>query len=439
MTMTMATGRPRGTQDILPSDVHRWHHVEAAVRDVCRRFGFQEIRTPIIEHAELYLRTTGAATDILEKETYTFADRGGRSLTLRPEGTPGVVRAFLENGMQSGPLPAKMYYLGPMFRYDRPQAGRYRQHTQFGVETFGAPGPEADVEVIMTAISLFRQLGLEGLRVLLNSIGCPACRPAFRGRLVEHFAGRAEELCPDCRRRLEHNPLRLLDCKEERCRPHRLAAPASYQHLCSECAQHLAALQGLLHRLGVDHALDPGLVRGLDYYSRTVFEIVYPGLGAQATVCGGGRYDGMIEALGGPPLAGVGFGLGLERLLLAVEKEGRLPPAPPRAWVFLAAATADPDPDSAGRHLDLLYGLRAAGIAAESGLGGRSLRQQLRGADRMGARLVAVIGPEELASGEVRLRDLRSGQEVGARLDGLVQAVQTLQAAQAAQAAQVEG
>jgi histidyl-tRNA synthetase len=424
--MTLATGRPRGTIDVLPAEVHRWHHVEAAVRDVCRRFGFSEIRTPVIEHAELYMKSTGEATDILEKETYTFTDRGGRSLTLRPEGTPGVVRAFLENGLQSEPMPAKFYYLGPMFRYDRPQAGRYRQHTQFGVETFGAAAPQADFEVIMTAVTLFRELGLRGLNVLLNSIGCPECRPVFRQQLTEHFSARRAELCPDCQRRLDRNPLRLLDCKEERCQPHKDAAPVSYEHLCAACDEHLAGLRSMLARFGLEHTLDSTLVRGLDYYTRTVFEITYPGLGAQATVCGGGRYDGLVEAMGGPPMPGVGFGLGLERLLLAIERENRSLPAPPRADVFLAmVATSAREPADAGaqRILDLLYTLRSAGIAAEADMMGRSLRQQLRYADRVGARLVAVIGPDELASGEVKLRDMQSGAEAPAHLGRLADAV----------------
>jgi len=424
--MSLLISRPRGTVDVLPQDSHRWHHVEAAVRDVCRRFGFEEMRTPIIEHAELYVRSTGETTDILEKETYTFADRGGRSLTLRPEGTPGVVRAFLENGLQSEPLPAKFYYLGPMFRYDRPQAGRYRQHTQFGIETFGAAGPLADLEVIMTAITLFRELGMSGLEVHLNSIGCPECRPAFRQKLIDHFTAHRTELCADCNRRLERNPLRLLDCKEEQCQPHKARAPVSYEHLCSACDDHFAQLQAGLAGFGLSYDLDSTLVRGLDYYTRTVFEVIYPALGAQSTVCGGGRYDGLIEAMGGPSMPGVGFGMGIERLLLAIEKENKSLPAPPRTEVFLATVALAEADEMRRKVTELLYSLRWAGIAAEADSLGRSLRQQMRYADRTGARLVVVIGPDELASGQVKLKNMQSGIETSTELVSLAETARRL-------------
>lgn len=423
--MALVTHRPRGTIDVLPGEIGRWHYVEQAVRDVCYRFGFGEIRTPHFEHAELFVRTTGETTDILEKETYTFTDRGGRDLTLRPEGTPGVVRAFLENGLHNEGLPAKFYYLGPMFRYDRPQAARYRQHTQFGVETFGAPGPEADFEVMMVAFALLRDLGLGDLAVQLNSIGCPECRPAFRQLLVDHFASRSDELCPDCRRRLSRNPLRLLDCKEEVCQPHKDAAPASYEHLCSACDDHFAAVQAQLRRAGIAFQLDAKLVRGLDYYTRTVFEIIYGGLGAQSTVCGGGRYDGLIEAAGGPAVAGVGFGMGMERLLLTLEGEGIKLPVREATELFIAAAATD-NPDVRSRVWDLVYALRADGISAETDVLSRSLRQQMRYADRRGARLVAVIGPDELESGELKLKVMSTGQESAATIDQLSEQVRGL-------------
>lgn len=418
MTLSLVTHRPRGTIDVLPSEIGRWHHVEHAVREVCHRFGFGEIRTPHFEHAELFVRTTGETTDILEKETYTFTDRGGRDLTLRPEGTPGVVRAFLENGLHNEGLPAKFYYLGPMFRYDRPQAARYRQHTQFGVETFGASGPEADFEVMMVAFALLRNLGLGDLGVQLNSIGCPECRPAFRQLLVEHFTSRSDELCSDCRRRLSRNPLRLLDCKEEACQPHKNAAPASYEHLCPACDDHFAAVQAQLRRAGIAYQLDAKLVRGLDYYTRTVFEIVYGGLGAQSTVCGGGRYDGLIEAAGGPAVAGVGFGMGIERILLTLEGEGVKLPVRDTTELFIAAAGAD-NPDVRSRVWDLVFALRADGLSVETDILNRSLRQQMRYADRRGARLVAVIGPDELESGQLKLKVMSTGQETAATIDQL--------------------
>lgn len=427
--MPLLTNRPRGTIDVLPQDIAKWHYLEAAVRDVCDRFGFAEIRTPLIEHAELYMRTTGETTDLLEKETYTFVDRGGRTLTMRPEGTPGVARAFLENGLQNEPLPAKFYYLGPMFRYDRPQAGRYRQHTQFGVEIFGAAGPEADLEVMLTAITFLRGLGLDSLAVHLNSIGCPVCRPAYRQALVEHYEARRDQLCRDCQRRLERNPLRLLDCKEEQCQPHKLAAPSSVDHLCPDCADHFRRLQELLEQFGIRYELDPTLVRGLDYYTRTIFEIVYDGLGAQGTVCGGGRYDGLLETVGGPALPGVGYGMGLERVLLTLEKENRPLPQARGIELFLAAAGSPDDHDLSGQIQKLLYALRWAGIAAEADVMGRSLRQQLRYADRRGAKLVAVIGTDELANGSVQIKEMASGREVGAGLEDLATVVKAILAA----------
>lgn len=427
--MQLLTTRPRGTVDVLPVDMPKWHHAEAAIRDVCARFGFEEIRTPLIEHAELYLRTTGETTDLLEKETYTFTDRGGRSLTMRPEGTPGVARAFLENGLQNEPMPAKFYYLGPMFRYDRPQAGRYRQHTQFGVEIFGAPGPEADLEVMLIAVTFLRSLGLNSLAVHLNSIGCPQCRPAYRQALVDYYRARSEELCHDCRRRLERNPLRLLDCKEDRCQPLKAAAPSSIGHLCGECATHFERLQSLLGRFGLEYTLDPTLVRGLDYYTRTIFEIIYQGLGAQGTVCGGGRYDGLMETVGGPAIPGVGYGMGIERVLLTLEKENiGLPPAR-GTEVFLATAGAGGDTGLSDQVQDLLYRLRWAGIAAETDVLGRSLRQQMRYADRRGAKLVVVVGPDELASGQVKVKQMASGEEVLASLADLAAVVKGLLAA----------
>lgn len=423
--MQLLTQRPRGTIDVLPADSHRWHHVESAVHRVCADFGFAEIRTPLFEHAELYLRSTGETSDILEKETYTFEDRGGRELTLRPEGTPGAVRAFLENGLHNAALPAKMYYLGPMFRYDRPQAGRYRQHVQFGVELFGAAGPEADLEVIMTAVTFFRRLGLSQLAVHLNSIGCPACRPGYREALLAHYRAAAGDLCPTCRHRMERNPLRLLDCKEPGCRPLKETAPSAAAYLCSECDEHFAALRGLLTRFGLDYQIDPLLVRGLDYYTKTVFELIHTGLGgAGGTVCGGGRYDGLMAAMGGPSLPGVGFGLGMERAMLALEKEGITTPPGRGVEVFLASVPAgDATVAEAlrARVLELLYALRDAGIAAEADLLGRSLPKQLRYASRRGAGLVVVVGPDELAANQAKLRVMASGEEQVVGLEELVE------------------
>lgn len=399
--------RPRGTSDILPGEVERWQYVEGEIRSLCRLFNFREIRTPVFEHTELFLRGVGEGTDIVEKEMYTFTDRGGRSLTLRPEGTASVVRAYLEHKLYAEGGAAKFYYLAPMFRYERPQAGRLRQHHQFGVEIFGASSAAADAEVISLAMALLQRLGLAELTVHLNSIGCSGCRPAYRRELQDYFRPHLAALCPDCQRRFERNPLRLLDCKEEGCRRVREGAPQILQHLCLECREHFQSLQDQLERLGIPFRLDPWIVRGLDYYTRTVFEVLGAHLGAQSTVCAGGRYDGLIESMGGPPVPGVGFGLGLERLLLLLEKGGHLNLAPPGPLIFVAAA----DPAGGRAALTLTQELRRAGLMCELDLTGRSLKSQLKQADRLGATWAVLLGEKELAEGAATVRDMETGRE----------------------------
>lgn len=408
-----AVQRPRGTQDVLPGAVYVWEYVENAIREVCRRYHYLEVRTPIFEHTELFERTTGETTDIVEKQMYTFRDRGGRSLTLRPEGTAPVVRAYLE--VPERPLlPWKVFYLGPMFRHERPQAGRFRQFVQFGVEAIGADDPALDGEVIALADDLFARLGLEGLSVHLNSIGCPRCRPSYREALLSYFRGR-EGLCADCRRRLEVNPLRVLDCKEASCRALAEEAPRPTDFLCPECREHFDGVQAFLRQMGIPFLLAPTLVRGLDYYTRTVFEIMHGALGAQNTVCAGGRYDGLVEQLGGDPTPGVGFAAGLERLITTLELEGRLPPPPTEVQVMVAYAGDAARPVA----LDILYRLRRSGWQADIDYLGRSLRAQMKQASRLGAPLVAMVGEDEVASGEVTVRDMRSGEQVRAPLGEL--------------------
>ncbi|HAG07865.1 MAG TPA: histidine--tRNA ligase, partial [Peptococcaceae bacterium] len=319
----MAIKRPRGTADVLPGEVEKWLALENLARRLSRTYGYAEIRTPIFEHTELFARSVGDATDIVEKEMYTFLDKGGRSITLRPEGTASVARAYIEHGMSSLPQPVKLYYVGPFFRHDRPQAGRLRQFHQFGVEVFGAAHPRADAEVIILACEFFRALGLNSVEILLNSVGCPVCRASLIRRLKDFFRNRNEEVCATCRARLERNPLRVLDCKDERCRELIRAAPTPIDTLCGECRSHFQQVQRYLGRQRVPYTVEPHLVRGLDYYTRTAFEFVAPDLGAQNSVGGGGRYDGLVEACGGKPTPGVGFAIGLERTLLLMEKAGK--------------------------------------------------------------------------------------------------------------------
>ena len=334
----LITKAPKGTQDILPQDIYKWHFIERIMRKTAEKFNFREIRVPTFEHTELFLRGVGQTTDIVNKEMYTFMDKGERSITLKPEGTAGVARAFLENNLDQGALPVKMYYLNsPTFRYDRPQAGRYREHHQFGIELFGAKSAYADAEVISLAMSLLKKLGITSLRLHINSIGCGVCRPKYNQALKEYLKSNMEGLCKTCRDRYDTNPLRILDCKEKGCKEIVKNAPKTVDYLCEECDAHFTELKSILDNLGIEYKQDPLIVRGLDYYTKTVFEFIADSIGAQDTVCGGGRYDNLIEELGGNPLPAVGFGMGMERLLLTMEAVGVKIPEPQKIDVYFAA------------------------------------------------------------------------------------------------------
>jgi histidyl-tRNA synthetase len=389
----------RGTRDILPQETARWQRVERLFREAFVRYGYGEIRVPIFEETALFARSIGDTSDIVEKEMYSFPDRSGNSLTLRPEGTAGVVRAFLEESLGGEGGAVKLWYAGPMFRYERPQKGRQRQFHQIGAELFGVAGPEADAEVLQMVYATIDALGVPGLSLQINSLGDAACRPAFRQALLAHFRPRAAELCENCRRRLETNPLRVLDCKAEGCRALRAGAPDMREFLCGSCREHFAAVCRLLGDVAVPYAVNPAMVRGLDYYTRTTFELTSTGLGAQDTVAAGGRYDRLVEEFGGPATPGLGFALGVERLLLLLP--GGLAEETPRP-VFLAALG-----DAARRAVwPWLAELRRRGAAAEWDYEGRSLKSQLRRADRLGARLVVILGENELAAGAALLRDM---------------------------------
>ena len=395
---------PKGTKDVLPSEAYKWHFVENTARRIAALYGLREIRTPTFEHTELFLRGVGDTTDIVNKEMYTFLDKGERSITLKPEGTAGVVRAFIENGLAGGVLPLKMYYLTPVFRYERPQAGRLREHHQFGVEIFGGKGPETDAEVILLARDYIRALGVEGVELNLNSIGCKHCRPKFNEALREYLRPHLSEMCPTCNARFEKNPLRILDCKEEACAKINEGAPKSVDFLCDECREHFEALKSILDGCGVPYKLNPKLVRGLDYYSKTVFEFVSTAIGSQGTVLGGGRYDTLIENLGGPSVPAVGFGSGIERMLLVLENTGKPVPAEPPLTAYVAGL------DEAGRRaaFALANELRQAGISADVDHASRSVKAQFKYAGKIGARFVVVIGADELASGEYTVKDMQT-------------------------------
>ena len=366
---------PKGTKDMLPQDAYKWHYVESKAREVASLFGFREIRTPMFEHTELFTRGVGETTDIVTKEMYTFLDKGGRSMTLRPEGTAGVARAFIENGLAQQTLPMKAYYLASVFRYERPQNGRLREHHQFGVELYGSESPSADAEVIALADAFLRSVGLSSLTLNINSIGCRECRAKYNAALKEYIGANLAGMCAQCRDRFDRNPLRILDCKEEKCRVITAGAPKITDFLCEDCRAHFEGVQKQLSRQGIAFSVNPSIVRGLDYYTRTVFEFVSEDIGAQGTVCGGGRYNHLVEEVGGKPTPAVGFGLGLERLIMVLENTDALKAQPERTDVYLAALG-----DRAAEYVPVLAAsLRAEGVKTEFDKGAAALKDMASG------------------------------------------------------------
>ena len=395
---------PKGTKDVLPQDSYKWQYVEGVARETAKLFNLKEIRTPTFEHTELFQRGVGDTTDIVTKEMYTFKDKGDRSITLKPEGTAGAVRAFIENGMYSGVLPAKMYYITPAFRYERPQAGRLREFHQFGVEMFGAKSAQTDAEAIAVADTLLNKLGLQ-VKLYINSIGCPTCRAAYNTALKAFFEPHLDGLCYDCKTRFEKNPLRLLDCKEEGCKAVNKNAPSILDYLCEDCHNHFEEVKACLDLAGIAYEIDPRIVRGLDYYTRTVFEFVSSAIGAQGTVCAGGRYDGLIEELGGNSVPAVGFAAGIERLLIVMEQTGVEIPDQSKPTVYIAGM----DTECRKKAFELALTLRKAGVLAEIDHMERSIKAQFKYADKIGARFVAVIGGNELSEGVMNVKNMSDG------------------------------
>lgn len=397
----------KGTHDILPEEVYKWDYMEGVIRDVCARYGYKEIRTPIIEATELFQRGIGYTTDVVTKEMYTFTDRGNRSVTLRPENTASAVRAYLEHKMYGDQQVHKMFYIGSMFRYDRPQAGRYREFHQFGLEVLGASSPLADAEVIAMACEIFHRLGLKDLDLHLNSIGDKNCRPAYRQKLIEFFEGKKDQLCDDCRERLYKNPLRILDCKEEGCKKASIGAPEITDYLCDDCHKKFEAVKHYLDGLGISYTVDPRLVRGLDYYTNTAFEIQYPPLGAQSAVCGGGRYDGLVEEIGGPSTPGIGFAIGLERLLLALEMQNLIPAPKAQKRVYIAALGED----AVAEGFKIQEELRGLGVLTDMDLQGRSLKGQMKQAGKLDSQFTVIIGSNELEKGAAAVKNMADGTQ----------------------------
>ena len=416
----MLTNAPRGTKDILPENVAGWNYVEQKIRDICARFGYEEIRTPMFEHTELFHRGIGEGTDVVDKEMYTFEDRGGRSITLRPENTASAVRAYLQNKLYGDSALTKLFYIGSMFRYDRPQAGRMREFHQFGVEALGEANPAVDAEIILLAMEFLKSLGLKDLKLSLNSVGCPSCRPAYRKALQDYFQPHLEELCGDCKDRFERSPLRILDCKADADKEFMAGAPKITDCLCDECRGHFEQVQSLLTEAGVEFELDPRLVRGLDYYTKTAFEIKYAPLGAQSAVAGGGRYDGLIEEMGGNPTPAVGFATGLERVLLALEKQGLLPETKKQADAFVVALGEAAQKPA----FKLLQQLRGAGLKALMDYAGRSMKAQMKQAGKAGARFALILGEDEIKENAVMLKDMEKSQQQKVSLDEVIDQIQ---------------
>lgn len=397
----------RGTQDILPNDIYKWSYMENIIRDLCALYGYGEIRTPIFEETKLFLRGIGDTTDVVTKEMYTFEDRGGRSITLRPENTASAVRAFLEHKLYGDQGVHKLFYIGSMFRYDRPQAGRYREFHQFGVEILGASSPLADVEVIVLAYRLFQKLGLQNLELRINSIGDKNCRNAYKKELISYYESQKDMLCEDCKQRLYKNPLRLLDCKEDNCKLLAKNAPVITNYLCEECHNKFEKVKSGLTALHISYVVDPGLVRGLDYYTNTAFEIQYPPLGAQSAICGGGRYDKLVEEMGGPDVPGIGFAVGLERLLLALEGQNLIPNCPQKSSVYIVALGEKAEIEG----LKIQGELRGKGVMTYMDLQEKSLKGQMKQAGKAQSIYAVIIGENEIEQGKATVKHMQTGEQ----------------------------
>ena len=406
---------PKGTKDVLPKDIYKWHFIEDILFEISSDFGYSEIRTPVFEYTELFRRGVGDTTDIVQKEMYTFEDKGGRSITLRPEGTAGVVRSFIENGMSSNPMPVKMFYKMTSYRYENVQKGRLREFNQFGAEAFGCALPEMDVEMLSFVDAILKKTGVTEVRLLINSLGCPKCKPAYDAELKKYFESESAGLCGLCLTRLDRNPMRILDCKETDCRKIAGSAPVMLEYLCPECLEHFESVKDGLSINGINYQVDPKIVRGLDYYTRTVFEFVSDAVGAQGTVCAGGRYDGLVEACGGAPTPGIGFALGIERLLLQIESEGLVIPVNDGIELYIAAIGTEARKMAA----KITYGLRLKSFSVEYDLMDKSVKAQLKAADRLNAKYSVVIGDDEIENGRVRIRKMSDGSETEFLLDEL--------------------
>ena len=411
----MLTNAPKGTKDILPDQIHKWHYVEEQWKDICRRYGFKEVRTPVFEHTELFTRGIGDTTDVVQKEMYTFEDHGGRSITLKPEGTSPAVRAFIEHKQYAEVQPTKYHYITPCYRYEKPQSGSLREFHQFGIEVFGTPNMMADAEVICLGYEFLTSLGITEIALRINSVGCPECRKKHRAALREFLTPKYDQLCDTCKTRFDKNPMRILDCKSPVCQELVQGAPMMIDYLCDDCKESFEELKANLPAMEIPFEVDPGIVRGLDYYTKTAFEFVTTKIGAQGTVCGGGRYDHLVEEVGGPPIPGVGFGLGIERLLLLMEANEVEFPEPDKLDVFVAVMG-----DAAKAYgLKLCRELRAKGLSAEMDTLARNIKGQFKYANRLNAKYTVVIGENELAEGVAAVKDMEKQEQTNVKFEDL--------------------
>ncbi len=407
----------KGTNDILPDKSHNWQFVEGKMLEVASLYGFKEIRVPVFEHTEVFLRSVGDTTDVVQKEMYTFDDKGGRSITLRPELTAGVIRSAIEKGLVNAALPAKVCYIGGCYRYEKPQAGRLREFHQFGVECIGAASPNADAEVIALARQVLNSVGIEKISLEINSIGCPECRKEYHKALKEYFSTNKDELCGTCLERLDRNPMRILDCKSPVCSGLAEKAPVVLDFLCDDCREHFEKVKAHLAAQNIEFTVNPHIVRGLDYYTRTVFEFVSGDIGAQATVCGGGRYDGLVSQMGGPSVPSLGFGMGIERLMLVLEAQKTELPEAPKTDIYIATMGER----ASLKATTLCALLREEGLKAETDICERGLKAQMKYANKIGAKFSMVLGDNEIESGKAKLKDMEDGTETEIKIDELVE------------------
>lgn len=416
----MLTRAPKGTKDLLPTEAYIWQYIEATIKDICKNYGYREIRTPIFEHTELFQRGVGETTDVVSKEMYTFDDKKGRSITLRAEGTAPTARAFIENKLYADPQPTKFFYIAPVFRYEKPQKGRLRQHHQFGIEIFGSDKPSADAEVMSIVSTLYNKLGIKGVELHINSIGCPECRKRYNKILSDYLSDKIEHLCQTCNSRYEKNPMRILDCKNEECQELIKDAPLAIDNLCEKCIEHFEGVKEYLGSINIDYIVNPKIVRGLDYYTRTAFEFISSDIGAKDTVCGGGRYDGLVEMLGGPSTPAVGFGMGIERLILTLESNDVVIPNNNDIDIFIVTI-GDKAKDEAFK---LSYKLRNNGISSDMDHLGRSTKAQFKYADKTGANFTVVIGDDEIEKDVVSLKNMKTGEQNEIQLSNILETIQ---------------